>query len=85
MMGTMRIKLRTKEAAANFYLARPHTYTRSFKLWLWVLGALGLAKKYSSRENDKLGRPAVELHGYAYKGAIYVTKQVTWEYPKGGK
>lgn len=81
-MGTLRIKLRNKEQAANFYLARPRTFTRRFKAWLWVLGLLGYAKKYTSMEKDKHGRPHVELHGYAYKGAIYVTKQVTWEYPK---
>lgn len=80
MMGKQTIKFKRKEDAQNFYLARPHTFTRGFSLWLWVLGLLGLAKKYVSRENDKQGRPLAELHGYAYKGAIYVTKEVTWEY-----
>jgi hypothetical protein len=81
-MGAQKIKLRTHDQAASFYLARPHTFTRRFKVWLWVLGLFGLAKKYTSMERDAKGRPHVELAGYAYKGAIYLTSQVTWEYDK---
>lgn len=81
-MGKPRIKLRTTEQAANFYLARPHTFTYWRMVWLTVLGWCGLAKKYTSREYDTKGRPLVELHGYAHKGAIYLTKQTNWEYPK---
>jgi hypothetical protein len=74
-MGKQRIKLRTKEAAVNFYAARPWTFSRWMKLKLVVLGWLGLAKKYSATETDPKTGVRTTLHGYAYKGSIYLTKQ----------
>ncbi len=79
-MGKPKIKLRTKEQATSYYMARPHVYSGWFKVWLWVLSVLRLAKKFTSREYDTKGRLTIELHGYAYKGAVYLTKQVVWSY-----
>ena len=74
-MGRARIKLRNTGEAANYYLARPKPFSPWFKVWLWCLGLLGKAKKYEATETDPTTRVRSVLHGYAYKGVIYLTKQ----------
>ena len=81
-MGKPRIKLRNVEQAGAYYMARPKMYSGWFKAWLWVLWAFRLAKRINSQELDTKGRPAIELKGFAYKGAVYLTEQVTWSYDK---
>lgn len=78
-MGKPKIKLRTTEQAANYYFARPVTYSTWFKAWLRVLAFFGKAKKYVATDTDPKTGVRVELHGYAYKGAVYLTKQVIVE------
>lgn len=74
-MGRQRIKLRTKEQAINYALARPQPYSRWMKMKLVVLGWLGLAKKYEASDIDAKTGVRTTVRGYACQGVLYLTEQ----------